>query len=226
MGILTFNAILSLAALRFRLFDSKLSPATALAATVLGAVGVVAYLSVFHYLGTSVALLVFGTTTVTLILLASARLVIGTIMARRDQLVRLATLGRFSAQMAHDLKNPLAALKGAAQFLHEEQKQGRSLTDQAEFLEIIVDQADRLERLISTYQRLGRLEPELGRAVDDPGARPRGAANVRLVGGHRERRARRRSPGLRGRSRSPRARAREPDEERLRGHARRRRRSP
>ena len=44
---------------------------------------------------------------------------------------RLATLGRFSAQMAHDLKNPIAALKGAAQFLQEEHAQGRPGTTRA-----------------------------------------------------------------------------------------------
>ena len=35
-------------------------------------------------------------------------------VAQRERLEQMATLGRFSAQMAHDLKNPIAALKGAA----------------------------------------------------------------------------------------------------------------
>ena len=108
------------------------------------------------------ALLVFGTLFVTLILLAAARRIIGT-LSRGAQLERLATLGRLSAQMAHDLKNPLAALKGAAQFLQEEQKPGPLARRQAEFLDMLVDQVDRLERVIDTYQRLGRLEPELAR---------------------------------------------------------------
>jgi signal transduction histidine kinase len=95
--------------------------------------------------------------------IAASRQLAASAAARRARLSEMALMGRFSAQMAHDLKNPLAALKGAAQFLQEEQKQGRSLADQAEFFEIIVDQADRLERLISTYQRIGRLELELAK---------------------------------------------------------------
>jgi signal transduction histidine kinase len=158
VGIFTFNAILLIAVLRFRLFDRKLSGATALSATVLAALGALAYLSVFHAAGNSAALLVFGTVAVTLILLAAARLAVDTVISRRDQLVRFATLGRMSAQMAHDLKNPLAALKGAAQLLREERSQGRSIDDKVEFLDLLVEQSDRLELAIEKYQRLGRIE--------------------------------------------------------------------
>jgi two-component system sensor histidine kinase HydH len=158
VGIFTFNAFLLIAVLRFRLFDRKLSGATALSATVLAALGALAYLSVFHAAGNSAALLVFGTVTVTLILLAAARLAVDTVISRRDQLVRFATLGRMSAQMAHDLKNPLAALKGAAQLLREERSQGRSIDDKVEFLDLLVEQSDRLEVAIEKYQRLGRIE--------------------------------------------------------------------
>ena len=99
VGILSFNAILMLAALRFRLFDKALSPSAALSATIVASVGGIAYLSIFRAAGTNTALLVFGTLTVTLVLLAAARLIVGTVISRRVQLVRLATLGRMSAQM-------------------------------------------------------------------------------------------------------------------------------
>jgi signal transduction histidine kinase len=158
VGIFTFNAILLIAVLRFRLFERQLSGATALSAIVLASLGALAYLSVFHVAGTSAALLVFGTVAVTLILLAAARLAIVTVMSRRDQLVRLATLGKMSAQMAHDLKNPLAALKGAAQLLREERSQGRSIDDKIEFLDLLVEQSDRLEVAVEKYQRFGRIE--------------------------------------------------------------------
>jgi two-component system sensor histidine kinase HydH len=158
VGILSFNAILMLAALRFRLFDRALSPSTALSATVIAAVGVIAYLSVFHAAGTSSALLVFGTLTVTLILLAVARVIVGAVMARRDQVARLTTMGRLAAQMGHDLKNPLAAMKGATQFLREERAQGRSIDDRTEFLDLLTEQIDRLHGAVDKYQRLGRIE--------------------------------------------------------------------
>jgi signal transduction histidine kinase len=158
VGILSFNAILMVAALRFRLFDKALSPSMVLSATVIAAVGVMAYLSVFRAAGTSTALLVFGTLTVTLILLAAARVIVGAVMARRDQVARLTTMGRLAAQMGHDLKNPLAAMKGAAQFLREERSQGRSIDDRTEFLDLLIEQIDRLHGALDKYQRLGRIE--------------------------------------------------------------------
>jgi signal transduction histidine kinase len=159
VGILSFNAILTLAALRFRLFDKALSPSAALTTMIVAAVGGIAYLSIFHFAGTSTALLVLGTLVMTLFLLAATRLVFNTLISRRDQLVRLATLGRFAAQMAHDLKNPLAALQGATQLLLEERANGRSIDDRAEFLELMVQQIDRLKTVVDNYQRLGRVEP-------------------------------------------------------------------
>src|SRR5204862_7979304 len=107
----------------------------------------------------STALLVLGTLVVTLFLLAATRLVFNAVISRRDQLVRLATLGRLAAQMGHDLKNPLAAPKGAAQLLLEERAKGRSIDDRTEFLELMVEQIDRLKTVVDKYQRLGRVEP-------------------------------------------------------------------
>lgn len=161
VGILSWTAILMIAALRFRLFDRALTPANALSATVLASVGGIAYLTVFHLAGTNTALLVLGTLTVTVTLLAASRLVVGAIIARRDHTVRLVTLGKMAAQMAHDLKNPLAALKGACQFLREERAQGRSIDDRTEFLEMLVSQIDRLEGSIDRYQRLRDVQPTL-----------------------------------------------------------------
>jgi len=155
VGILTFNTLVVIAALRFRLFDRALAPSAVLWATVLSAIGGVAYLTVQHAAGTNNALLVLGTLTITLVMLAAARLTMVAMISRRDQTVRLVTLGRLAAQMGHDLKNPLAALKGAAQFLREERQQGRSIDDKQEFLDLMTDQIDRLKGAVDKYERLG-----------------------------------------------------------------------
>ena len=68
-----------------------------------------------------------GTTAITFALLAAARRGVTAFVTQRERLEQLATLGRFSAQMAHDLKNPIAALKGAAQYLKEEHARGQLL---------------------------------------------------------------------------------------------------
>jgi signal transduction histidine kinase len=159
VGIFTFTAILMMAALRFRLFDRALTPSNVLSATVLAGGGGIAYLTVFHLAGSNTALLVLGTLTVTIILLATSRLVVGAIIARRDHTVRYVTLGKMAAQMAHDLKNPLSALKGACQFLREERARGRSIDDRTEFLDLLVSQIDRLEGAVDRYQRLRDVQP-------------------------------------------------------------------
>jgi two-component system sensor histidine kinase HydH len=76
-----------------------------------------------------------------------------------DRLGKLVSLGRFSEQLAHDLKNPLAALKGSVQFLLVEHEQGRSLDAQAPFLRLMLEQVERTSRVVDAYQRLASVQP-------------------------------------------------------------------
>lgn len=76
--------------------------------------------------------------------------------ARSDQR-RLALLGRTSALLAHELRNPLASLKGHAQLLEELAPEGPTRNK----AEIVVSEARRLERLITElleFLRSGRLQ--------------------------------------------------------------------
>ncbi|MCB9683332.1 MAG: hypothetical protein H6733_17840 [Alphaproteobacteria bacterium] len=65
---------------------------------------------------------------------------------------RLAALGAMSAGLAHEVRNPLAGLKGAAQILESEQLSG----DAAEMLGIIVHESDRLDRVVSDFLVVAR----------------------------------------------------------------------
>lgn len=60
---------------------------------------------------------------------------------------RLATLGEMSAGLAHEIRNPLAAIKGAAQELDPQEP----AEDDAELLEIIVDEVNRLNTVVSSF---------------------------------------------------------------------------
>jgi two-component system sensor histidine kinase HydH len=103
---------------------------------------------------------------VTFAMLASTREVVSRFSGRRARLEQLATMGRFSAQLAHDLKNPIAALKGATQFLREERQRSHGSSDpQNEFFDLIAEQVGRLERVVDSYQRLARVEP-VASAID------------------------------------------------------------
>lgn len=62
---------------------------------------------------------------------------------------RLATLGEMAAGLAHEIRNPLGAIKGAAQFLqpaHDEQERPDS-----RFLGIIIEEVDRLNRVVTQF---------------------------------------------------------------------------
>lgn len=166
LGALGSMTLVAMGVLRFRLFGRELSSSIAVYSLALAALGVFGYLAVFRWFGTNTALLVLGTFSITLGLLAAARDAVTVMMTRRGRSRQLAMLGRFSAQMAHDLKNPLAALKGAVQYLDQEAtKEGAnsSTDEQHEFLELMAEQVGRIERALDRYQRLSRVEPVFGK---------------------------------------------------------------
>ncbi|MCK6527371.1 ATP-binding protein [Myxococcota bacterium] len=66
---------------------------------------------------------------------------------RMKERERLAALGEMSAGLAHEIRNPLGAIKGAAQYLQA----GPVPEDEREFLGIIVEEADRLNRVVTQF---------------------------------------------------------------------------
>jgi len=79
-------------------------------------------------------------------------------MKERD---RLAAIGEMSAGLAHEIRNPLAAIKGAIQYLDP-----RKLPEEdREFLEIIVEEVNRLNGVVTQFLDYSRpLKPALSPA--------------------------------------------------------------
>lgn len=75
---------------------------------------------------------------------------------------RLATLGEMAAGLAHEIRNPLGAIKASAQFLAEPNDGAMTSPPSREFLDIIVEEVDRLNRVVSSfldYARPGSATP-------------------------------------------------------------------
>ena len=83
----------------------------------------------------------------------SVLLVEDTTRAREQaQQLKLAALGRLTANIAHEIRNPLAAISHASELLGEEKR----AEDRARLTRIIYDNAGRLERLVSDVLQLNR----------------------------------------------------------------------
>jgi len=66
---------------------------------------------------------------------------------------RLAAIGRMAASIAHEIRNPLAAMRGSIQMLHAEVEADSS---QAQLMEIILRESDRLNRIITDFLSYAR----------------------------------------------------------------------
>jgi signal transduction histidine kinase len=160
IGVLACNAMMAVGALRFRLFERPLRSALVWNALCLGVLTLGAYVAIFRFRGTPVAMLVLGVGTVLFAFAGALLQVKSSLAIRRERLQRMATLGRFSSQMAHDLKNPLAALKGAAQYLIEERRLGKPISEETDLVKLMLEQVDRLTGVVDRYQRIASVEPE------------------------------------------------------------------
>jgi two-component system sensor histidine kinase PilS (NtrC family) len=81
--------------------------------------------------------------------------------ARRQD--RLAAIGRMAASIAHEIRNPLAAMRGSIQMLRADMD-GDSA--QTELMEIILRESDRLNRIISDFLSYARPRSIIQSKVD------------------------------------------------------------
>ncbi|ATB42563.1 PAS domain-containing sensor histidine kinase [Cystobacter fuscus] len=76
---------------------------------------------------------------------------------------RLAALGTLAAQLAHEIRNPLAAMRGSAQLLVQESS-GDPLS--ARLVDVLLRESDRLSHLVEDFLRFARPPPPLKQEVD------------------------------------------------------------
>jgi len=81
-------------------------------------------------------------------------------MKERD---RLAALGSMAAGLAHEVKNPLGAIKGAAQLLEEVGTSAAEDPTAREFVGIILEEVNRLDRVVGSFLDYAR--PHAGNPI-------------------------------------------------------------
>ena len=85
------------------------------------------------------------------------------LMQERAQQLKLAALGRLTANIAHEIRNPLSAINHATELLQEEPAQDAT---QARLLQIIHDNAHRLDRMVQDVLQLNRRDRSTPEALD------------------------------------------------------------
>lgn len=158
LATLTAMALFAVATLRLGLLGGEVPQLLLVYALFAGALAVTACVAAVNLLENSWAVGLVSGAALLVVLTASARELNRHAALNRERTRRLSLLGRLSEQLAHDLKNPLAALKGALQFLEAERTEGRSLDAHSEFLQLMLDQVERIDRTVSEYQRLAKVE--------------------------------------------------------------------
>jgi two-component system sensor histidine kinase PilS (NtrC family) len=94
---------------------------------------------------------------------------------------RLAAVGEMAAGIAHEIRNPLAAMSGSIQVLREELSLNE---EQAQLMDIVLRESERLNNTIRSFlayakpQRLARARLDIGAIVDDAARLLRNSADV------------------------------------------------
>jgi PAS domain S-box-containing protein len=82
-----------------------------------------------------------------------------------ERVSKLAETGQLAANIAHELRNPLSSIKGAAQLLRRELPPAQ-MAEHGEFLDMIVQEVNGLDRIATEFLEFSRVTPPEMRPLD------------------------------------------------------------
>jgi signal transduction histidine kinase len=125
--------------------------------TGLTALIVVVCAAVFTGLAGQLPVGVFAAVLVGAPLISALRQLAIDIMERKQRTRHLTQAGRMVEQIAHDLRNPTAALKAAIQYVQVEQQRGLASSTLTTYLDLMHGQVERIAKVIDGYLRVARV---------------------------------------------------------------------
>ncbi len=174
IGGLASTLILAVAILRHRLLDMDIPFQRILLILAVAASAVIVVVAFSTRVGGERGDLLLAVTAFVIVaVLAVYRLALRAWYERREQQRRLALLGTMAAGVAHEIRNPLAAIKGAAQFVQKDLEAKRYEGESVEYMKLVIEETDRLNQVVESFLDLTRpLSPdrrpvELSKLVDE-----------------------------------------------------------
>ncbi len=140
---------------------SRVTVFEGLSAAAIATVAVTAVHTVFTLAGDEPALVALSLSCLATLLAGTVRWLLHNRALRRERSERHLLLGRMTEQLTHDLKNPLAALRGAIELIERRVTAGVVLTKDDKMLTLLRPQVDRIEGVLQRYLRTASVVPIL-----------------------------------------------------------------
>jgi signal transduction histidine kinase len=160
VGSVLCTLVLAIAILRHRLLEQQTPVRKVLFVFLLAASVTVVYAVLSNALPDAAEPYFVSAVVGTVTLLALYRMVFVRWYEQAERRKRLALIGTMAAGVAHEIRNPLAAIKGAAQFVQKELEGSDAKPEARDYLKLVVDEVDRLNGVVESFLTYARpLDP-------------------------------------------------------------------
>lgn len=156
VGSVLCTLAMAVAILRHRLLEKQAPVRTLFFFLLLAASGVVVVALLSRFLQERTRpVFVLGAVALTA-LLALYRTLFIRLYEQAERRQRLALIGTMAAGVAHEIRNPLASIKGAAQFVQKDLEGTPGKEDAKEYLKLLVGEVDRLNGVVESFLTYAR----------------------------------------------------------------------